>query len=90
MKRGSEPFKELAGEVYMKHIKSKTLRCLTAEIRNRIRRMYTTPAKKMPSSIFKQAEELVFETMQHGVYTRYLNTPEGRKYVIALEVNFEF
>lgn len=81
MQRGSEEFRLACRHIYNIYIKKKRIRCLTAMIRNRIRRIFNTPGRKLPSDLFSQAQELVFHTMHQGVYFRYIETERGKRYV---------
>ena len=79
LERGSEEFRSSCRRIYNTYIKKKRIRCLTAMIRNRIRRIFNTPGRKLPSDLFSQAQELVFHTMHQGVYFRYIETDVGKR-----------
>ena len=79
MKRRSGPFLAAAKDIYLSYIKTKRIGCLTATIKNRIRRIYTAPGKIIPTELFHQAQELVFDTMFKGVYMRFIDSKEGQR-----------
>ena len=76
--RGSEEFRSASRHIYRTYIKSRRLRCLTAVVSNRIRRIVTTPGKVMPSDMFNAAQAIVFDVMHEGVYFRFVETETGK------------
>lgn len=80
MKRGSEEFRIACRRIYNTYIKKKRIRCITAMIRNRIRRIFNTPGRKLPSDLFSPAQAVVFLTMHQSVYFRYIETDVGKRW----------
>ncbi|GAB9468089.1 hypothetical protein Gpo141_00005415 [Globisporangium polare] len=64
----------MAVHIFLTYIKSRRIKVITAVQRKKIKKTITTPGRKLPNSVFDEAQKVVFDVVYNGVYVRYLAT----------------
>ncbi|KAL4163835.1 hypothetical protein KRP22_005262 [Phytophthora ramorum] len=61
-----------AVSTYLKYVKSRRIKVITAAQRKKIKKAITTPGKKIPRTLFDDVQAQIFELVYRGMYVRYL------------------
>jgi hypothetical protein len=67
----AKAFRAAVVMVFLTYVKSRRVKIITAVQRKRMKKMITTPDKKIPRSIFDEVQALVFDVIYHRVYGRF-------------------
>ncbi|DAZ94404.1 TPA: hypothetical protein N0F65_003433 [Lagenidium giganteum] len=70
--RTTKEFRSMAVGIFVQYIKSRRIKIITAVQRKRIQKILTTPGRKLPTTIFDDAQALIFDVIFTGVYVRFL------------------
>ncbi|KAG6622672.1 Beta-galactosidase 5 [Phytophthora cinnamomi] len=68
----SKTLRSRAVNTYLTYIKSRRIKVITAAQRKKIKKVITTPGKKLQQTIYDDVQAQIFELVYKGVYVRYL------------------
>jgi hypothetical protein len=84
--RNDPNYRSAVVDIFLNYIKSRRIKLITAVQRKRIKKIITTPGKKVPSSLYDEIQKIVFDVIYDGIYARFLESPPGKKYVVILYI----
>lgn len=58
--------------IFIQYIKSRRLKMMTAVQRKRLKKIITTPGKRIPITLYDEIQALVFDVIYNRVFTRFL------------------